>query len=783
MRFQLALLLAFVAPVVHSSNVPRASVSPKPASSVSTLVVTVTSTYVLTSTINNTVTVLISGDPSKCFTTTKFPTSTKQPTTSSSAKSTTSTRSLSSSKSTSTTTKVSTSTTSARSSSSSKSTSTKASTSSSIKANSPSATKSSTSTASNRPSSTSSGFLTSSKSTSIITKTSSSVFSTLSSSPGSSLPNSQSTSKSSSASIKLSSSSTSSSGRSTSQTSQSTSASRTSTSSSASCAATSPLINSDFETGQASPWAEINGNSSGIAVVPSSSTVQCLSGKYCIALNDGSYGFSQTFDTCPGTTYNVIVYTRIADALRNYGTSYIGVFDSTNGAVYSDTLEYDDAGPTWIKTSISYTAAQTSATLTVYADVPNYDANPGVVQIYADAISVTALGSPAPPAVTIPSCVPSSLLNPGFESGSLSPWTGPTVAPTLISNAADCLSGSYCAGVASSLIQIFATCPGVAYNVSVWSRLAAPQSDTCTSTFYGYDQDDDTTYAPEINYDDAGLGWIQSSISFTPKKKSFTIYQYVSCSSMDGDYGIVVDDFKVTAPGLSAAPDASSSTVTSATKGASTVTIPPPSTSQATTATMSTAPLTTLTTSDSPSTISISSDSPSTTSTSSDSTSTGSSASSGTTSVASCPDAYFSDSGFEDGKFTGWDTVNDAQIVTTLGDGTVCHGGNYCAAAKDTFQLERTLTVCPGLSYSISFYSHVGSSKSTGCYLDVYGSDADSTGVSVYYDDEPSGWILSTFRFNATEDTYTLSAGGHCDVVDGDFVTYLDDFGFQAESS
>jgi hypothetical protein len=280
----------------------------------------------------------------------------------------------------------------------------------------------------------------------------------------------------------------------------------------------------------------------------------CLSGDFCGAITtNGSY-LTQDFITCPGLTYNVVVYTRLAkfESEGCYSSVYVLLGEGT------DSLYYDDAGLDWIKSELNFTAPDESATLSINAYCDGSIQGP--IKIYLDQISVIALNTSAtlpvaPSAVSyaVPSCTYSSpAINSDFESGSIAPWLGDTSdldvgsQPIVVANSVDAPSydGAFSGAITANgsyLLQSIYTCPGSLYDVNVYTRLAQSGSKEChssvTVTSYGSTND--------VKYDDAGLDWINSSFSFTATSKTTEIRLNSLCNNVEGPVMIYVDNFTV----------------------------------------------------------------------------------------------------------------------------------------------------------------------------------------------------------------------------------------------
>jgi hypothetical protein len=243
--------------------------------------------------------------------------------------------------------------------------------------------------------------------------------------------------------------------------------------------------NPGFETGSLSPWTNWN--------TASVTTGNARSGNYSLQLAGGPGATEQVITVQPNTTYKLSGYAKTASSsepvrigVKNYGgTETWAEITSTS----------------YTKGTVTFTTGATNTAATIYIYKPS-----GSNWAWGDDIAVYQQF----PIVA----------NPGFETGSLSPWTNWNTASVTTGNA---FSGTYSlklAGGPGSAEQVINVLPNTTYTVSGYAKTAS-SSEPVRIGVKNYGGADTSTQITSTTY-------TQGTVTFTTgsTNTSATIYVY-----------------------------------------------------------------------------------------------------------------------------------------------------------------------------------------------------------------------------------------------------------------
>jgi hypothetical protein len=229
-----------------------------------------------------------------------------------------------------------------------------------------------------------------------------------------------------------------------------------------------PLQNPGFESGVLSPWRFEGSGGSGIDNTPSHAHSGTDNG-YIFEPN-GFADLAQTVSVTPNTNYTFSAWVDAAN------TTAGKVAVKTTGGVdlASTALTNTDPGPQthagdYLQYSVPFNSGANSS-IVVYA---GYTGNGGVSFINVDDASLVQTTVVPPPVIPPPPATP-SVINPGFETGSVTPWTFSGAGSYGIDNhAAHSHSGNddayiYGANGFASLGQTVTVAASTNYTYSLW---------------------------------------------------------------------------------------------------------------------------------------------------------------------------------------------------------------------------------------------------------------------------------------------------------------------------
>ncbi|MFZ4546161.1 MAG: carbohydrate binding domain-containing protein [Bacteroidales bacterium] len=242
------------------------------------------------------------------------------------------------------------------------------------------------------------------------------------------------------------------------------------------------ISNADFETGSLSPW-----TSWGTVSVASSNS---YSGTKAVYIN-GSGGPEQIITVSPNTTYTLFGWGKVMAAGQSVllGVKEYGGTETTASFT----------GTSYTQESVTFTTGSTNTTAKIYFYVPN-----AAHQAYGDAVIIRQ----------------EPVINPDFETGSLSPWTSwGTVS--VCSNSYLGTKAVYINGVGAAEQEINVQ-PNTTYTLSAWGKVsAAGQSAVLGVEAYG---------GTPVTANFTATAYTQKSVTFTtgPYSTTAKIYLYVN---------------------------------------------------------------------------------------------------------------------------------------------------------------------------------------------------------------------------------------------------------------
>ncbi|RYD22127.1 MAG: tandem-95 repeat protein, partial [Verrucomicrobiaceae bacterium] len=310
------------------------------------------------------------------------------------------------------------------------------------------------------------------------------------------------------------------------------------------------LVNGSFESGLFA-WTESGGTEYSVNLNTSYAGTDGTTLVEFNAANSVNGGtISQTFNTVPGTVYNltfdlgVIAFNTSQQKLQvtvngNGGSTLLSQIATING-INGGTIKWE--GKTY-----SFTADSVQTTL-ILKDVSTVTQN---IDMLLDNVKANPPGGGTPPSAT------NLVVNPSFETGVFSPWvtTGgasvnisPTIIPTNGTKSVE-FNGSNSAN-GGTLAQTFATTPGIAYtlqfDLGVLAYNAFQQSLKVDVTGTG-SLLSQTTSINGIN--NGTTKWEARSFTFTADSPSTTL-KFTDVSTTGSGIDVLLDYVRVTSNGV-----------------------------------------------------------------------------------------------------------------------------------------------------------------------------------------------------------------------------------------
>lgn len=259
------------------------------------------------------------------------------------------------------------------------------------------------------------------------------------------------------------------------------------------------LGNPGFETGITSPWTAWNS--------ASVSNTNQNSGNYCARLNPNS-SYEQVINVTPNTTYKLTAFLKSATTgdpicigAKNFG--------GTEAFVYSTSTTYNQV-------TMTFTTGPSATTATIYG----YRSGTGTGAGYFDDVQVQKTNL---------------LVNPGFETGTPSPWTAWNSSSVTNTNQN---SGGYCAKLNpnSSYEQVINVTPNTTYTLSGWLKTESAEDPICIGV-KNFGGNEIFLYSTSTTYK-------QVTLTFTtgPSATTATVYGYRSAAGTGVGY---FDDVQV----------------------------------------------------------------------------------------------------------------------------------------------------------------------------------------------------------------------------------------------